>query len=345
LKIRLIHILSIAICAAVLAGVVLSASSGVVQNEVPSQAVVGAISESNGLQEAPAAEVDWEPVLTALEIQDLGRSAGAHAHAFAQNLAILDRPRHPAVTSIVGEEHSVFGLRRRWHLRTSELAELNPGVDLARAEDGTELVVWQYDPERPARSQYRPNQGRLVNGELMPSGTGWVVRNERLAFAATQTIDGLVHALRVVQEEYPGGQGMMIADMSKITGGPFRPHRSHQSGRDVDLTYFENTTEPPEFSRTRPQELDAARTWAFLRTLITQHDITYVFISRPLQIRLYEHAESIGEHPAFLAEVFQYGPRRHRNNRGIIRFASGHHDHMHVRFDCTPEDIRCRGAR
>lgn len=324
---------------------VLSASSGVVQTEIPSQSVVGNLSESTGLQEAPATEVEWEPVLSAIEVQSLARSTANHAQAYAENLAVMDRPRHPAVTSVVDEGHSVFGLRRRWHLRSAELAEMNPGVNLARADVGTELVVWRYDPARPARSQRRPNQGRLVNGELMPDGTGWVVRDKRLAFAATQTIDGLVHALRVVQEQHPGGQSMMIADISKITGGPFRPHRSHQSGRDVDLTYFENTTDPPEFARTRPRELDAARTWTFLRTLITQHDITYVFVSRPLQIRLFEYAESIGEHPAFLAEVFQYGPRRHRNNRGVIRFASGHHDHMHVRFDCTPDDIRCRGAR
>ena len=337
------HILVTFAALFVVTGIVISASSGVVQNDVTNTQALG-LAPLPVIEEAPA-EASWDPMLTAVEVDTLGRDLAHHVTAFSRHEAILDRPHHPPVSVAYDPAHSLIGVRRRWHLRTHQLAALNPDLDLDHVGAGTELVVWQYDPENPARSFMRPNRGRLRNGELMPNGNGWVIRNERVAFGATQTIDGLVHAARVVQAEHPGGQDIMIADISKQTGGAFRPHRSHHSGRDVDVTYYRNSTAPPEFRRVRPQQLDAARTWTFVRTLITDHDAVYIFMSRPLQVRLYEYAESVGEHPAFLAEVFQHGPRRHRNYRGIIRFARGHHDHMHIRFPCTDEDVRCRGAR
>ena len=324
-------------------GVVISASSGVVQNDVTSGDALG-ITPAPVIEEAPA-EGSWEPLLSAVEVDALGRSLASHVEAFSRHQALFERPRHAPITVEYDPAHSLLGIRRRWHLRTDELAALNPGIDLDRLDPDSELVVWRYDPENPGRSYMRPNRGRVRNGELMPEGNGWVIRDERVAFGATQTIDGLVNAVRAVQAEHPGGQDLMVADISKQTGGPFRPHRSHHSGRDVDVTYYRNTTDPPEFRRVRPQHLDAARTWTFVRTLLTEHDVVYIFMSRQHQIRLFEYAESIGEHPAWLAEVFQYGPRRHRNQSAIIRFASGHHDHMHIRFPCTDEDIRCRGAR
>ena len=324
-------------------GVVITASSGVVQNDVTNSQALGLAPEP--VIEEPPAESSWEPMLTAVEVDAFGRELASHVAALSRHQAIFDRPHHPPITVPYDPEHSLLGIRRRWHLRTHELAALNPDLDLDHLRRGTDLVVWRYDPENPARSYMRPNRGRLRNGELMPLGNGWVIRNERLAFGATQTIDALVHAVRVVQAEHPGGQDLMVADISRQTGGSFRPHRSHHSGRDVDVTYYRNSTEPPEFRRVRPQHLDAARTWTFVRTLLTDHDVVYIFMSRQLQVRLFEYAESIGEHPAWLSEVFQYGPRRHRNHSAIIRFARGHHDHMHIRFPCTDEDIRCRGAR
>ena len=278
------------------------------------------------------------------EAEVIGDLTGVHVTAMAEHMALFDRPRHPAMIVALAEGQSVTSLRRHWHLRTSELEALNPGVNLATAEAGTEFTVWRFDPENPGRSRLRPNRGTLENGELMPEGEGWVIKDPELAFGAEQTITALILSMRSVMAHYPGGQDMLIADISDQNGGPLSPHRSHESGRDVDTTYYERSTEEPTFSRCRTNELDEKRTWELIRTMVTQHDVVYIFMYRRLQAQLFEYAESIGEHPAFLDEVFEYTPEGHQNSGAIIREARGHHDHMHIRYACTSDDIRCHSA-
>jgi hypothetical protein len=267
-----------------------------------------------------------------------------HLAAVARFQAYFDRPRHPPVLETVTEQQPVQSLRRRYQLREAELEALNPGVDLQALQPGDQLVVWRYDPATPGRSRNRANNGRLQDGELFPPGAGWVVADFSRAYGAEQTIDALVFGMRAVMARHPGGQELLVADLSPAGGGRFRPHLSHQSGRDVDVTYYRRTSESPTFTRCRTEELDEKRNWTFLRAQLTQHDVTYVFMQRALQIRLYEYALSIGEHPGWVASVFQYGPDGHRNNRGIIRVSPGHHDHMHIRYGCSSADIRCRDS-
>ncbi len=283
-------------------------------------------------------------LLTYSEAQTDAVNLADHLLAAARIQSAYDRPRHDPMIEIVTDQQGLTSIRRHHRLRVREMERLNPDVDLDALGLGDEVVVWRYDPDLPGRSRYRPNRGRLDTGELFPQGEGWVLADERRAYAAGQTIDALIHGMRQVMSDHPGGQEMMIADLSFIRGGPMRPHRSHQSGRDVDVTYYRRTSDTPTFTRCRVEDLDQKRTWTFLRTQITQHDVVYVFMQRSLQVQLYEYALSIGEHPGWLASLFQFGPYRHRNGNGIIRTASGHHDHMHIRYGCGPRDIRCRAA-
>ena len=268
--------------------------------------------------------------------------ASAHVEALSRHNCMDSRPIRSPVAETVSQS-SLESRQRHWSIREEELTRLNPGVDLEHLGSEQEVVFWKINPNYSGLSVNRPNRGRLYNGELMPSGSGWIVRDERFSFGATQTITGLIGAIRatLAAHEEPG-QDLLIADISRRTGGSFPPHSSHQSGRDVDVTYYRNTLDPPTFTRTSNSELDTARTWTFLRTLILDHNIVYAFIDRRLQIQLFLHAERVGEHPAWLAQIFEYGPRGLRNSRGIVREEPGHGDHMHIRFPCTADDIRCR---
>lgn len=281
-------------------------------------------------------------VISRSQAQIWGLATSDHVSAIAGHLALIDRPVRANVYDRVQEGESVVQLRQRWRLRESDLARLNPDVDLDQVEPGTQLCVWHQDTANTSRSCYRANRGRLQNGELMPPGEGWIIRNERLAYAVDQTIDGLIHAMRVVMSKHPEGQELLVADLSSRNGGRLRPHLSHQSGRDADVTYFRLADDQPSFSHVRVSELDLPRTWTFIRTLLVNHEIEYMFMSRAIQEALYRYAESIGEHPAFLDQVFQYGPRGHRNSRAPIRFARGHGDHIHIRFACGEDDLYCR---
>ncbi|MCA9562241.1 MAG: penicillin-insensitive murein endopeptidase [Myxococcales bacterium] len=275
---------------------------------------------------------------------DLARVLADHVDARAEYRAVTDRPVQGERYVTLEPGHSLQALRYRWSLTTRQLEELNPELDWDNLEPGTEILVYRPTDE-PTISRLRPNRGNLLNAELMPEGDGWVLRRPFLSFGATQTIDAIIDSVREVELHHPGGQDLMVADISRREGGRFSPHRSHQSGRDVDLTYYRTEKGPARFTTTRPRELDAARTWTLIRTMLLQHDVVYIFMDRQLQIALYEHAESIGEHPAFLSDIFQYGPRRHHNNSAPIRVAPGHRDHFHVRFGCSENDVRCGHAR
>src|SRR5690606_27551437 len=133
-----------------------------------------------------------------------------------------------------------------------------------------------------------------------------------------------------VNEQFPEGtHPMFIGHLSREGGGFLRPHRSHQSGRDVDLGYYYVPERAEWYRPATPQTLDRARTWAFVRALVTQTDVEYIFISTRVQMLLKEYALSIGEDAQWLDSIFEF---RSRNPEPIIRHTWGHRTHMHVRF-------------
>jgi murein endopeptidase len=60
-----------------------------------------------------------------------------------------------------------------------------------------------------------------------------------------------------------------------------------------------------------------------------------------LQKVLYEYALSKGFQQDDLNRIFQY-PAKRGVRTGIIRWARGHDDHIHVRFRCPKEDSSCQ---
>jgi murein endopeptidase len=176
----------------------------------------------------------------------------------------------------------------------------------------------------------RANGGALLNGVRMPDGGNWEIIDPSRAYATQETIDFLRTAIEAVNAQFPEGtHPLYIGHLSRAGGGFLRPHRSHQSGRDADLSYYYVPERAEWYRPATPQTLDAARTWAFVRALVTQTDVEYIFISTRVQLLLKEYALSIGEDPDWLDTVFQY---RSRNPEPIIRHTWGHGTHMHVRF-------------
>ena len=142
----------------------------------------------------------------------------------------------------------------------------------------------------------------------------------------------------------PGAPVVMIGDISRRRGRRFRPHRSHQSGRDVDAAYYilpeaQQQANGYGWQRARSSTLDAKRQWRLFRYWIQQDIVTYIFVDRRLQRAMLRHAEHIGEDDEFLATVFQVHPN---SEDPIIRYSPGHDDHFHVRFRCEERDTRCR---
>ena len=174
----------------------------------------------------------------------------------------------------------------------------------------------------------RASSGALFNGKQMPTGRQWRVVSPPETWGTDETIDALIHCIARVNEQFPDTPPIHIGDISRKNGGHHAPHTSHQSGRDVDLGYYYNTTKA-WYTRATEGNLDLPRTWALVRALITETDVQAIFMDHAVQKLLRAHAEGIGEDPVWLDDIFG-GPASAR--RPLITHEPGHRTHLHVRF-------------
>jgi penicillin-insensitive murein endopeptidase len=176
----------------------------------------------------------------------------------------------------------------------------------------------------------RTNGGALLNGVQMPKSDRWDIIDPGHAWGTRETIDYLTAAIAKVHQQFPGSHKLYIGHISAKRGGHLRPHKSHQSGRDVDISYFYKVEAHGRwYMRATADTLDVPRTWAFVRAMLTETDVEFIFINTSVQKLLKQHALQIGEDAAWLDRVFQLGSR---DPWPIIRHAHGHDTHIHVRF-------------
>ncbi len=172
-----------------------------------------------------------------------------------------------------------------------------------------------------------PDSGLLLNPIPFPEGAFWKLREPEDSWATDETIAFLVNAIEAVEARFPGSPRLVIGDISNHRGGRLDKHRSHQAGRDADIGFYYRTGEADTFRAARPKDLDAARTWTFVRALVTETDVERIFIDRSLMRVLYDQALAEGDDPEWLADIFG-----RTAEKGIIQHEKRHKDHLHVRF-------------
>ncbi|HHH28243.1 MAG TPA: LysM peptidoglycan-binding domain-containing protein, partial [Polyangiaceae bacterium] len=173
-------------------------------------------------------------------------------------------------------------------------------------------------------------KGVLVNGVQMEDGPHWKVMEPSLAYGTTETIDYLKRAITSVNRQFPDTHEMLVGHLSAKRGGHLRSHKSHQSGRDVDLSYYYLPDSRWRwYQRAHAGNLDVARTWAFVRSLLVETDVMFIFINTSIQRLLKKHALALGEDPEWLDDVFEWDSK---SSWPIIRHSPGHDTHIHVRF-------------
>jgi len=173
-----------------------------------------------------------------------------------------------------------------------------------------------------------PSAGSLLNAVRAEDGPLFEIRSPGGAFGTQETLDYLSAAIRRVQAEFPGTPPLALGHISAKDGGPLRPHISHQSGRDVDISFYYRDASP-WYSRGTSKNLDLPRTWAFVRALVVETDVDMILIDQSIQRLLEEYALSAGEDRDWVRGLFHGGPG---GLRRIIRHAPGHATHLHIRF-------------
>ncbi|MEZ4266108.1 MAG: penicillin-insensitive murein endopeptidase [Myxococcota bacterium] len=195
---------------------------------------------------------------------------------------------------------------------------------------------------RKARSVGRPNKGRLENGVPLPmSGLGYTRFDRDSHFGTDETIALIEYAAARLAYAFPGTAPMLVGAISKEDGGAIPNHRSHRSGRDVDIAFFENGNTSRRLFNTdmTTGDVDLVKAWYVLETLMLTGRVEYIFADRSLHAGLSAQAEAAGWGPDELDAFFLLEDES--GYRGMIRHAGGHLDHFHVRFRCPEGDSGC----
>lgn len=196
----------------------------------------------------------------------------------------------------------------------------------------------QADRDGPSRSLGQVTGGSLHSPcRIAALGPGYLSSNKN-GFGTDETIALLQWAAAQMAAQFPGKSPLVIGAISKSDGGHYPPHKSHQSGRDVDIGYPRSDNDVLKtFAKTTSGTLDTERLWSLLEALLASGRMSFVFMDYDLQAALVQDLRDVGYSDAQLAPLFQY-PAGPNVPKGLVRHASGHADHFHVRFRCPDSD-------
>lgn len=190
-----------------------------------------------------------------------------------------------------------------------------------------------------------PWDGVLRNSEQLSEGEGYVVRRPLRSFGTRSTIDAVKRAVATVREQFPDSHVLAIGDISAQSGGPITGHRSHQSGRDVDVGLIYRATPdgfPHDFAPATDANIDCEATYALINEFAdttTDGGVQVIFLDFDVQRMIYDWALAHGEDPIELQKLLQFPNRDARGT--LVQHAPHHDDHLHVRFRCPTAEKNC----
>lgn len=248
--------------------------------------------------------------------------------------AQVDRLHHP-----VQPGETVDRITTKYRISRTRLAELNPGTDLSNLVEDQRLVVWERD-DRNSVSYGASDWGRLRHSEPLPPDDDYEILFMHRIFGTYYTVSETRRVLTNYYEKFPDAHKLIIGDISFRKGGAISPHHSHQTGRDIDISYPRRDPPPTlrQFNHVSRGELDVDQTLYLLKTLLDRGYVDSIFMDRSFQKKLYREAERRGAPDSWLEQVFEYPDW---GSEAIVQHSPGHRNHLHIRFRCQPTDRRC----
>jgi murein endopeptidase len=215
------------------------------------------------------------------------------------------------------------------------LNELEPG---ALAGTATELATLARDEVGQLGSIAigLPHRGVLLNAVQMPEGEGYDLVDAAHSWGTLETIVTLSLVLERLHREDPSAPVLQVGQLSSERGGWLKRHKSHQTGRDVDLGLF-YLDGVHWYAKATASNLDVARTFKLVSMLVDTELVEYVFADRSIIQMLREHAQSLGTSAQQQQRLFY---DRAASPDGAVRHAWGHSTHLHVRFKSPRAEAR-----
>jgi hypothetical protein len=208
---------------------------------------------------------------------------------------------------------------------------------------GPEIDPAWLDIPQGALSHGHPNRGR-ISGEpcLLPDIPELYTRRfERIAHGSSHAIGLIVTAFANFRRDTGYEGEIFVGSISRPHGRRFAPHRSHQTGRDVDirlpmLPWFPSTISPPA------EQIDWRAVWGLIDAFLATDSVEMIFLDHKLQRPLYYAALSMGASVEELDQIITWPHRDGNKGKKIIRHSAGHEGHIHVRLRCGPDEPDCR---
>lgn len=262
------------------------------------------------------------------------RGAAAERRSTGQRHTKARRAVGPWVTHKVRKGDYLWGLADKYDVTVSEIVKRNRLGKRRRINPGQVLKI------------KRKGSQMLVGGLILPKqGEGYVRMRPKRSWGTAGTVTYLQEVYRDFMALHPDSTPGMIADLSKQGGGYLPPHKSHQRGVDVDVSYYKADNERSRgLEVVTPETWDVRKNWDLIRLYLNTGHVSAIFMDWHLQAALYDHLIELGYKKKLLARILQY-PRPIGERRGIIRHSPGHHHHLHIRFDCTKPDKPCKRPR
>jgi murein endopeptidase len=223
-------------------------------------------------------------------------------------------------------------------------------------QPGDEVTLWVPEEQTgdPSTVFEPPAGGVCVGGGLeasvqLPDMPQYYARRcPYNAYGTSTTINYLVNGLARFHERTHYQGEIVVGDLSRRQGGRYGPHKSHQSGRDVDIwlpvrarSYVRGCRScGTEYCRPESDAVDWRTTWQLIRELAQDKNVEVVFLDWALQEQLHEAARKQGMSAEELKRWIQW-PKIGRP--ALVQHSSGHTRHMHVRFRHGEHDIQCGG--
>jgi penicillin-insensitive murein endopeptidase len=193
--------------------------------------------------------------------------------------------------------------------------------------------------------------GFLVGGVAIANegDTRWL-RDDGRHYGTERFVHALERAAQRVSKERPGTV-LVTGDISARHGGRLpTSHLSHAAGRDADLLDYVVTLDGASLvsdgfvsfdtdglgwdKRTaRYVRFDVDREWLLIKALVEDEDarVQWIFISDVLRAIIVEWARARGDSPETILRAMEV---MHQPRPGGV-----HDDHVHVRTDCSPEEV------
>jgi len=278
---------------------------------------------------------------TVEELMEANR--GLHPHRIHPGQTIdIGQPR-PQVVFRLERGDTLAAVAGRYGVSQRDIARWNPRVGTRTPRAGTAIRIYTRADVSESQAIGPTNRGRLEHPERLPTHRGYVIRTPARAYGTEETIRWMIDAFDEVNRKFRRTKVVRVHDISDRDGGRLRDHKSHQNGRDADISYYQKNCPVSgcRFAKFRASELDVARQWTLLEHWLRNGQAEMIFIDYRLQGKLYKYARKKGVSKAKLADWIQY-PRGRYEPRGVIRHFPNHEDHLHVRFVCPYSDLRCR---